>query len=873
MNQYIYHFGQSIPSNVNNLPKLLGNKGASLVQMSILGMPVPEGFTVSTEICNYYYSNNNTLPHDFLSELRSSLAQLEFVTGKKYGDRSNPLLLSVRSGSAVSMPGMMDTILNLGMNDEICNAIAVNSGNRSFALDCYRRFLEMYGSIVLGIKYYLFEGVVESHLTSLNKMTDSDDIKIKSLEKIIKDFKQIIVRYSGQECEPDPQMQLQHAIEAVLKSWNNQRAIVYRQLHNIDDSIGTAINVQSMVFGNMGLNSATGVVFTRCPSTGTNALFGEFLVNAQGEDVVSGTTTPVPIMNTSGSMQDVMPSAFLALKNMCNELERYYKDVQDIEFTVENGKLYLLQTRTAKRSAAAAVKIAVDMVSENIISKEEAILRIDPESLDQLLHTSIDYNNLPSHIAQGLPASPGCATGIVVFSSHEAESLSNHHNIILLRTDTSPEDIKGMNAAKAIVTARGGMTSHAAVVTRGMGKPCICGLSSMVIDKTNTSCTIAGVVIKHGDTITIDGTTGKIFCGFIPLVQSTLSYEFETLLNWADKIRDLSVRANAETIIDAKTALKFGAEGIGLCRTEHMFFDDTKILLIRKMIIAQDLDRRKKAIAELLPLQVSDFKGLFRVLNGLPINIRLLDPPLHEFLPKREEDKTLLAKALGLEILAIQRILDDLHENNPMLGHRGCRLGITYPEIYEMQVRAILIAIKELKDEGVPVQLELMIPFISNINELQKIKSIIDATARHLRDSFKIGTMIELPRAALQAAALANEVDFFSFGTNDLTQTTYGISRDDTSSFLPEYIKQRIIQHDPFVRIDEDGVGRLIKIATQEGKSTNAALKLGVCGEHAGNSESIEFFHKLGINYVSCSPYRIPIAKIAAARAKILNDL
>lgn len=878
MHKWIYYFGVGAAEANNEIMHKLGGKGSSLAIMSKLKMPVPPGFTIITDICNYYYEHNYILPLNLHQELQNAIHRLEKDTGKIFGNAANPLLLSVRSGASVSMPGMMDSILNLGMNDEVCDAITRLTKNKYFALDCYRRFLEMYGSIVLKVPSYLFEDNFELHKTQLTIQNSNNVVSVESLEKIVSDFKKIIRRHSGQECPADPYLQLQSAIEAVLKSWQNDRAVTYRMIHDISETLGTAVNIQSMVFGNSGNNSATGVVFTRCPSTGDKKLFGEFLVNAQGEDIVSGAKTPMPIIDTPYAMSVLMPDAFLELQDLCEQLERYYLDVQDIEFTVEDNKLYLLQARSAKRTASAAIKIAVDMVQEQLISKSDAIMRIEPESLHQLLHSRVDYTKPLEVIAQGLPASPGAATGIVVFSSQEAESMSIHHKVILVRNDTNPDDIKGIHVSAGIVTARGGMTSHAAVVTRGIGKPCICGVNSLIVSESSQTFVIGEITIKRGDEITIDGTTGKIFLGKVPLVHPRFSDEFLTLLAWADEIRDLKVRANAETALDAMIALKFGAEGIGLCRTEHMFFDQEKILLIREIIVTPDIERRKSAIQKLLPLQIEDFKALFRIMNGAPINIRLLDPPLHEFLPTQELDQIMLAKSLGLPLATIQQRLQTMHEVNPMLGHRGCRLGISYPEIYQMQVEAILKAICAMHLESIAVTLELMIPLVSNVNELKRLKlhiqevyiRVVRASAAGTDIPFTIGTMIELPRAALQAGAIAEEVEYFSFGTNDLTQTTYGISRDDIASFLPDYLAQQIFQHDPFVQLDEDGVGELIRIAIERGKRHNPKLKLGVCGEHAGNPQSIKFFHGLGLDYISCSPYRIPIARIAAAQAKIL---
>ncbi|KAJ6644885.1 Pyruvate, phosphate dikinase [Pseudolycoriella hygida] len=861
---------------------ILGSKGAGLAEMSNLNLPIPNGFTITTELCNYFYQNNYNLPKDFNKELSVAIKNLELESGKVFGDTSKPLLLSVRSGARTSMPGMMDTILNLGMNDEVCEALLHTTNNKLFAFDSYRRFLEMYGTIVILIPPGLFKDAFERHKIKHN-IYQENEINEEFLKEIIKEFKNIILNNSA-EPFTDPYLQLEKAIKAVLKSWMSERAITYRKLHNIPDNPGTAINVQTMVFGNQGSDSATGVVFTRNPSTGENKIFGEYLINAQGEDVVSGTRTPNHITSDDNkctySMQNTMPELFEQLQEICKKLELHYLDVQDIEFTIESGKLYLLQTRIAKRTALASIKIATDMVEEKLISKQQAIMRIDPETLNQLLHTAIDYSQLKTPIAKGLPASPGAATGIVVFSPYDAEKMSHHHKVILVRHDTSPDDINGMHISSGILTKRGGMTSHAAVVARGMGKPCVCGANDLIIDEKRQIFKVGDVTVKHGDLITIDGSTGKIFLGEVPLIPPTFTKEFQTILDWADEIATLKVRSNAETTLDAITSLQFGATGIGLCRTEHMFFDQYKIPLVREMIIAPNLEHRKHAIEKLLPLQIKDFKALFKIMHDKPINIRLLDPPLHEFLPTTEIDKQNLATSMSLPLNIVEQRLHTLYEVNPMLGHRGCRLGITYPEIYQMQVLAILTAIRELQvEDNKNTILELMIPLISDVNELKAIKKYIKNTITEIEAIHKckfdltLGTMIELPKAALQADKIASEVDYFSFGTNDLTQTTYGISRDDVASFFPDYLEKKIFTFDPFNKLDEEGVGELINIAIKRGLYTNPKLKLGICGEHAGNPISIEFFHKAGIHYISCSPYRIPIARIAAAQAKIKSAL
>jgi pyruvate,orthophosphate dikinase len=882
MKEWIYYFGNKGSQANAEMKNLLGGKGAGLAEMSNLGLPIPDGFTITTELCDYFYKNNYTLPKHLINDLSDAIKNLENSTGKILGGTNNPLLLSVRSGSRASMPGMMDTILNLGMNDEVCKALSDITGNELFALDSYRRFLEMYGSTVLLIPNGLFRNIFET-LQVKNNLYEESQVNVNFLRIIIEEFKKAIVNHSG-EIVFDPYKQLEESIKAVLKSWMSDRAIIYRRLQNIPDDWGTAINVQSMVFGNLGNNSATGVVFSRNPATGENKIFGEYLINAQGEDVVAGTRTPRSIAASKDdldqSMQKEMPEVYDELQKICLKLELHYLDVQDIEFTVESGKLYILQTRNAKRTAEASIRIATEMVREGLISKQEALLRIDPESLNQLLHTAIDYKHTIKPITSGLPASPGAASGMVVFSPYDAEKVSHHHKVILVRHDTSPEDINGMHVSEGILTARGGMTSHAAVVARGMGKPCVCGATELVIDEKNKLFKIGNTTIKYGDIITIDGGTGKVFLGEMPLLQPTFTQEFQAILNWADEIAKLKVRANAETVLDSVTALKFGATGIGLCRTEHMFFDQNKIPLVREMIIAPDIERRKHAITKLLPLQIQDFKALFKTMHDKPINIRLLDPPLHEFLPTKESDKEDLARDMQLPLALINQRLHAMYEINPMLGHRGCRLGISYPEIYQMQVVAIFTAMHELqKEENINPVLELMIPLISDINELVLVKKYITDAIDGIADvhkgqfDFTIGTMIELPRAALQADKLAKEIDYFSFGTNDLTQTTYGISRDDVATFFPDYMEKKLLAFDPFSKLDEEGVGELIEIAIKRGLKSNPKLKLGVCGEHAGNPDSIDFFHKMGLHYISCSPYRIPIARIAAAQAQIRNPL
>lgn len=880
MHKYIYYFGKTLSEGDAGMTEILGGKGAHLAQMCKIGLPVPPGFTISSKISSMHIGNENHLTQGVLEELEQNIKKLEKETGKTFGSGKNPLLLSVRSGSKVSMPGMMDTILNLGINDEVVLSLAESTSDPRFAYDCYRRFIEMYGSVVLEISHYNFERILEE-IKEVSGVTSDGELNAEQLQEVVKRYKAVIKKYSGHDFETDPFEQLKHAIIAVLKSWMSPRAIAYRNIHNISDSLGTAINIQTMVFGNKGEDSATGVVFTRNPSTGEKKIFGEYLINAQGEDVVAGIRTPFPILTHEGddnnSMQSLMNEQYEQLLFICQKLETHYEDMQDIEFTIEEGKLYILQTRSGKRSTVAAVKIAVDMVEESLISKQEALLRIEPESLHQLLHTAVDYNSKPQVIASGLPASPGASTGIVVFSPYDAEELSRHHKVILVRNDTSPEDIKGMHVSAGIITARGGMTSHAAVVARGMGKPCICGINGLVVNEASkTFKTPAGITIKEGETITIDGSNGKILVGEIKLINPEFSGEFKTILKWADEEKRIVVRANAETELDASVAIKFGANGIGLCRTEHMFFESNKIPLVREMIIAQTPEQRASAISRLKPLQTEDFRSLFEIMSGLPVNIRLLDPPLHEFLPKEESDKLALAQALDVPISLVNHRLHVLHETNPMLGHRGCRLGISFPEIYSMQVEAILEAFQTAKTNKTGSTIEIMVPLICDVQEIIKLKELILATISKMEAKYstkfpiKIGTMIELPRAAILASEIAEHVEYFSFGSNDLTQTTYGISRDDIGSFMPDYIEQGIFTFDPFVHIDVIGVGHLIKMAIEKGKSKNAKLTIGICGEHAGDPKSIEFFDNIGVDYVSCSPYRIPVARIAAARSKIL---
>ncbi len=882
--KFVYSFGDGKSEGDASMKNLLGGKGANLAEMSKMGLPVPPGFTISTDFCDFYYKNNKEFPVSLRNEVTKAIAEIEKKIGSNFGDEENPLLFSVRSGARASMPGMMDTVLNLGLNDKTVLALAKNSGNKRFAFDSYRRFVQMYSDVVLEVDHYNFEVILDEKKHEFGAKSDTD-LTADQLEIITNLFKAKVKEELGREFPQDVNEQLWGAVSAVFASWMNDRAITYRHLNNIPAEWGTAVNVQSMVFGNMGDTSATGVAFTRNPSTGTKELYGEYLINAQGEDVVAGIRTPQSI-TISGkeqlgskfpSMEESMPVVFAELVQIYNKLELHYRDMQDIEFTVQNNKLWMLQTRNGKRTAHAAVKIAVDMVDEKLIDKKEALKRIDPASLDQLLHPTLDPKAKVQVIAKGLPASPGAASGIVVFTSAEAEKRSeNGDKVILVRVETSPEDIKGMHVSQGILTARGGMTSHAAVVARGMGTPCVSGAAGVVVDHSGNFFTAGGVKVKEGETITINGSTGDVILGLVPTLKPNLSDDFQTIMKWADEVRVLKVRTNAETPLDCQTARDFGAEGIGLCRTEHMFFSEDRIISVREMILAETLDGRKKALAKLLPMQRKDFVEIFKIMAGLPVTIRLLDPPLHEFLPHKDHEIAEVAKAVGVEIDYVKYRTNQLQEQNPMLGHRGCRLGISYPEIYEMQARAIFeaasIVKKETKEE---VLLEIMVPLVATRKELQILKNLIVETEKSVEAEqgvklqYLVGTMIELPRAALLADQIANEAEFFSFGTNDLTQTTFGLSRDDSSSFLGHYQKAGILEKDPFAELDQEGVGELIKIAAQKGKATRKDIKLGICGEHGGNPASIEFCHKIGLNYVSCSPYRVPIARLAAARAAL----
>ena len=884
MNNLIFSFKDKKIQKIKNPKNILGGKGANLAEMGRLGLPVPPGFIISTEVCDLFYKNKKKLPTQLIKKINVELKNIEKLTGKKFGDLKNPLLVSVRSGARISMPGMMDTILNLGLNDKTVIALAKKTSNERFAKDSYRRFIQMYSNVVLNIEGHLFEDMIDNQKLNKGVLLDTE-LDEEDWDELIVRFKDIVKKKTKKDFPQNVQDQLIGAISAVFLSWESQRAKTYRKLNQIPDHWGTAVNVQSMVFGNMGNDCSTGVVFTRNPSTGEKNFFGEYLINAQGEDVVAGTRTPQHITlrakKASGakelSMEETMPNVYRDLKNTLFKLEKHYKEMQDVEFTVENKKLWILQTRSGKRTAEAAIKIAVDMTKEKLISKKEALLRIDPNSLDTLLHPTLDKTVEKKIIAKGLPASPGAASGKVVFTAEEAERLNGMmQNTILVRVETSPEDIHGMHAAKGILTARGGMTSHAAVVARGMGRPCVSGSSEITIDYKAKQFRAGNVTVKEGETITIDGTSGEVILGTVPTVQPKISGYFSTVMSWSDQFRKLNIRTNAETEKDSKVAREFGAEGIGLCRTEHMFFDQERILSVREMILSKSKEDRNKALAKLLPHQKNDFKKIFKVMNGLPVTIRLLDPPLHEFLPKTDKEIEEVANSLGMDHKEIKDRTEELHEQNPMLGHRGCRLGISFPEIYEMQCEAIFEALVECKREKTKSAIaEIMIPLISTDIELKILRALVDRTAKKIEAKHKtkldyiVGTMIELPRAALQASEISKFADFFSFGTNDLTQTTYGISRDDSGKFLNDYINNKIFEVDPFVSLDQNGVGELIKIASSKGRQNNKNLKLGICGEHGGDPKSIEFCSKVGLNYVSCSPFRVPIARLTAAQAEI----
>ena len=883
MKKLILNFKSKDSKKIKNPKNFLGGKGANLSEMGRMGLPVPPGFTISTKVCELFYRDKKKLNKNLVSQIKKELKVIEKDVDKKFGDLKNPLLLSVRSGARVSMPGMMDTILNLGLNDKTVNALAVKTSNGRFAKDSYRRFIQMYGNVVMGVEGYHFEELIENYKLTKGVLLDTD-LDENDWDGLILDFKRTIKEKTKKDFPQDVYEQLLGAISAVFLSWESNRAKVYRKLNQIPAEWGTAVNVQSMVFGNMGEDCATGVVFTRNPSDGLNEIYGEYLINAQGEDVVAGTRTPQYITKKarqqakvkSLSMEEVMPNVYKQLHKILKKLEKHYRDMQDVEFTVENKKLWMLQTRSGKRTAKSAVKIAVDMVREKLISKKEAVLRIDPNSLDTLLHPTLDEKSFINVIANGLPASPGAASGKVVFTSEEAERLTGMmQDTILVRVETSPEDIQGMHAAKGILTARGGMTSHAAVVARGMGRPCVSGSSEIDINYESKSFKTPSMEIKEGEVITIDGSTGRIISGSVATVKPEISGDFSKLMSWADSFRKLNIRTNSETPKDTKTAKDFGAEGIGLCRTEHMFFDEERILSVREMILSKTKEDRAKALEKLLPHQKKDFVEIFKIMSGLPVTVRLLDPPLHEFLPKTEKEISEVANVVGLSVKEVESRIEELHEQNPMLGHRGCRLGISFPEIYEMQSRAIFEALAELKKKKIKSAFpEIMIPLVSTEAEIKIMKDLViniasEVQKQHkIKIEFMVGTMIELPRAAIKAKEIAKHAEFFSFGTNDLTQTTFGISRDDCGKFLNDYLDNKIFSIDPFVSID-DGVADLVEIAVEKGKSQNKKLKLGICGEHGGDPKSIEFCSRVGLNYVSCSPYRVPIARLAAAQAEL----
>ena len=883
MTQWVYSFGATQCDGDASQRNLLGGKGANLAEMSSIGLPVPPGFTITTELCTYYYDNDHSYPDILTQQIQTALARIETETGRQFGSADNPLLLSVRSGARASMPGMMDTVLNLGLTDESCDGLATQSGDARFAYDSYRRFIQMYGDVVLEVDHGLFEDTLDDMKMDKDVVSDTD-LTADDLKALVASFKQIVLDETGEPFPQDPNTQLWGAISAVFASWMNQRAITYRRLNDIPASWGTAVNVQAMVFGNMGDDCATGVAFTRNPATGENQFYGEYLINAQGEDVVAGIRTPLPLTleakqqggHDALSLEEAMPEVFAQLDDVRHRLERHYGDMQDLEFTVQQNKLYMLQTRSGKRTAEAALNIAVQMAEEELITESEALDRIAPESLDQLLHPTLDPDAARELIARGLPASPGAASGMIVLTADEAEKRANQGDkVILVRVETSPEDIHGMHAAAGILTARGGMTSHAAVVARGMGRPCVSGASDVRIDFDAGIVYLGEQQLQAGDVITIDGSAGEVYSGQVAMVQPNLSGAFETVMGWADKYRRMAVRANAETPNDARVAREFGAKGIGLCRTEHMFFDQDRIVAMRQMIMAADEAGRRAALELLLPMQRQDFIELFSIMSGLPVTIRLLDPPLHEFLPHTDSELEEVAEAIGVAVSTARQRKLKLEESNPMLGHRGCRLAVSYPEICEMQARAIFEAASEVaRQDSAPIP-EIMIPLAATSRELEICKAIIDRVAAEVAEAtsitleYMVGTMVELPRAALCADALAEHAAFFSFGTNDLTQTTLGISRDDAGSFMHDYQAQEIYPIDPFVSIDEEGVGSLMRIGTDKGRQSRPDIKLGICGEHGGDPKSVNFCETLGLDYVSCSPFRVPVARLAAAQASI----
>ena len=870
MAKYVYSFNEGS----KDMRNLLGGKGANLAEMTNIGLPVPFGFTITTEACRKYTEDGGVLSQEVIDEVWEHLAELEEVMGKKFGDNENPLLVSVRSGAPISMPGMMDTILNLGLNDVAVEGLAKKTGNDRFAYDSYRRFIQMFGDVVMEIKKSNFDAVFDGQKKKAGVEFDVD-LTTDDLKEVIKGYKEVVKRELGREFPQDPKDQLLEAIKAVFRSWNNERAILYRKMYDIPDSLGTAVNVQSMVFGNSGNNSGTGVAFTRNAATGENKLYGEFLVNAQGEDVVAGIRTPQPI----AEMKEKFPEVYAQFEKIANTLESHYRDMQDMEFTVEDGKLFMLQTRNGKRTAAAAVKVAVDLVNEGLIDKDTAVMRVEPEQIDQLLHPVFDTDELKkaTAVAKGLPASPGAATGQIYFSADDAAAAAEEgKKVILVREETSPEDLAGMAAAEGILTARGGMTSHAAVVARGMGKCCVSGCKDIVVDEAAKTMTVGGKVYKEGDSLSLNGSDGSVYAEAIKTLAPELSGDFGQIMEWADEARTLKVRTNADNPRDAAQAVAFGAEGIGLCRTEHMFFEDERIPKIRRMILADNEEERREALAGLLPYQKEDFKGIYKAMGDRPVTIRLLDPPLHEFLPKTDEDIKQVSEQFGIPYEKIVNKTLELHEFNPMLGHRGCRLAVTYPEIAEMQTEAIISAAIEVsKEEGLDIVPEIMVPLVGHVNELKFVKkTIIEVADRLIAEAgvnmkYMVGTMIEIPRAAVTADEIAEEAEFFSFGTNDLTQMGFGFSRDDTGAIIKEYVNKGILENDPFQSLDQSGIGKLVKMAVEGGKKTRPNIKLGICGEHGGDPASVHFCHKVGLNYVSCSPFRVPIARLAAAQAAI----
>ena len=870
--QYVYLFNEGNASMKN----LLGGKGANLSEMTILGIPVPQGFTVTTEACNKYYEDDKKISQDIIEEIENKMSELEKITGKKFGSLENPLLVSVRSGARVSMPGMMDTILNLGLNDESVEAMAKLTNNPRFAYDSYRRFIQMFADVVMGVEKRLFEDLLDEVKEEKGYKIDTD-LTAEDLKDLVVKFKALYKKEKGEDFPSNPKEQLIEAVTAVFRSWNNPRAIVYRRLNDIPGEWGTAVNVQEMVFGNKGETSGTGVAFSRNPANGDNELYGEYLMNAQGEDVVAGIRTPEPISH----LEAQNPEIYKQFTDIVNTLEKHYRDMQDMEFTIEDGKLYFLQTRNGKRTAQAALKIAVDLVEEGMLTKEEAILKVEPKQLDTLLHPAFASDGLKEAkiVAKGLPASPGAACGKIAFTAEEAkERKANGEKVVLVRLETSPEDIEGMIAAEGILTVRGGMTSHAAVVARGMGTCCVAGCGELKVNEEARTLEVNGQVLTFDDYISIDGSTGHIYAEQVKTVSPEITGHFATFMGWADEIRKLKVRTNADTPRDTKQAVEFGAEGIGLCRTEHMFFAEDRILAVREMILAKNEDSRRVALEKLLPMQREDFIGMYEALEERPATIRFLDPPLHEFLPNEEEDINALAKEIGVSPAEIKNVVAELHEFNPMMGHRGCRLAVSYPEIAEMQTRAIIeAAIEVKKNKGYNIVPEIMIPLIGEIKELKYVKNVVVETAKTVMEEkgiqldYKVGTMIEIPRAALTADKIAEEAEFFSFGTNDLTQMTFGFSRDDAAKFLKDYYEKVIYEQDPFAKLDQEGVGELMRIACEKGKATRPDIKLGICGEHGGDPSSVEFCHNLGLNYVSCSPYRVPLARLAAAQAQVKN--